>query len=744
MTTNRPTPQRGTVSELITKLLDKGYDSAAQPTLNAVARSTNSGLIQQRLAELEAEAQRLADAGERLMPDNPILRALLADLDDTLQRDSRLIDGAAEPVQTSGIDAAGNIQRQLALPGMTNQQLRAIGIRWNVPDPEAVNRLVQYSQSPNWAALMNSYSPDVLGVVNNQAIRGIALGFSPLHTTREIRRITENLPAHVANNQLRTLQLTSFRDGTSIHQTANRDITSQVIRIATRDERTCFLAGTMIATSEGLKPIESIQVGDKVLTDEGRFRRVAATMKRPYRGKVMVLRTNETVIQATANHPILIERGENRNWIPAEDCKIGDGVFISPENILNDCNHVRSHFTIERHIGNTNDNKSSSYKPLVLSLIGIRAFMPVDSVNFQRNIEASEIKINWITIYTSFLFKWFLKCLKAKPDIPFGFSLPCVASVTTWGTKFLMNATRTYSELLFAGQTRLNNSRATAFLRTMKFLISMHCKQLAAALTNSFPNINISARETANLIAIHISSPDSKFFIANGANLCDSSRFMPTFGATIARIPFGNFRRTQLEISTTDLASKSNSLPLILSSASIATISRIDLCRTKIECFTADDTTFFRHSTIISRAAIQMQCDVYNLEVEEDHTYIANGIVVHNCLSCIAQHGDVIWDSETDADSPVPRVNDHQSGRCTSVVRVKGRPPLPIQSGEDWFNSLSPERQAQQRSFVDSPGKFSAYSTGKVTLRDFIHPYTDPVFNDMVREASLTDALKPK
>lgn len=102
---------------------------------------------------------------------------------------------------------------------------------------------------------------------------------------------------------------------------------------------------------------------------------------------------------------------------------------------------------------------------------------------------------------------------------------------------------------------------------------------------------------------------------------------------------------------------------------------------------------------------------VYDLTVETDHSFFANGIAVHN---------------------------------CTSVIRVKGRPPLNIQSGEDWFNSLPPERQAQQRSFADSPGKFAAYSTGKVTLRDFVHPYSDPVFNEMIREASLTDALKPK
>lgn len=231
---------RGTVSDLVNRLLDRGYNQAAEPVLRAVASSTSTGLIKQRLGELDAEVARLVEAGERLTPDNPVLRAVLADLETTLNGDSTIISSASESVQSVGSNAAGVIQRQLALGGTTDAQLARLGVRWNTPDPQAVARLIGYARSDPWRATLSKYGPDILDIVQNQAIRGIALGWSPLRTAREIRRITENLPAHQANNLMRTLQLTSYRDATTLHQNANRAIAQQVVRIAARDARTCL------------------------------------------------------------------------------------------------------------------------------------------------------------------------------------------------------------------------------------------------------------------------------------------------------------------------------------------------------------------------------------------------------------------------------------------------------------------------------------------------------------------------
>ncbi len=257
--------RQGTIQDLINGLLDREYNDKVQPVLNAVARSVNSGLIKQRLSELDAEVARLIAEDKTLTADNPVLRALLADLDDTMKVNGRVVDGAAEAVQQTGMDAAARIQRQLALPGMTDQQLARIGIVWNKPDPEAVARLIQYAESDAWTKLISKYGTDIIDIVKNQAIRGIAEGWSPLRTAAAIRNAVENLPGYQANNLMRTLQLTSYRDATAANQNVNVAVISQVIRIAALDIRTCLscvaLHGTVIWDSErdGGSPVTRVE-----------------------------------------------------------------------------------------------------------------------------------------------------------------------------------------------------------------------------------------------------------------------------------------------------------------------------------------------------------------------------------------------------------------------------------------------------------------------------------------------------
>lgn len=125
-----------------------------------------------------------------------------------------------------------------------------------------------------------------------------------------------------------------------------------------------------------------------------------------------------------------------------------------------------------------------------------------------------------------------------------------------------------------------------------------------------------------------------------------------------------------------------------------------------------------------------IQCEVYNLEVEDDHTYVANGMLVHNCISCWSQHGSV---------HPVNEIlDDHHRGRCVPVPIVRGtRWADEFETGPARFEQLSADRQRR----IMGPGMHSAWRAGAVNWRDFSRSYQDNVFGEMLRAASLRELL---
>lgn len=68
----------------------------------------------------------------------------------------------------------------------------------------------------------------------------------------------------------------------------------------------CFVAGTPVITITGAKPIEEIKVGDLVQTDDGSFKPVTRTMSREYTGDMVELKIGGLPdrVRMTANHPV--------------------------------------------------------------------------------------------------------------------------------------------------------------------------------------------------------------------------------------------------------------------------------------------------------------------------------------------------------------------------------------------------------------------------------------------------------
>ncbi|MBU0532170.1 SufD family Fe-S cluster assembly protein [Candidatus Micrarchaeota archaeon] len=84
----------------------------------------------------------------------------------------------------------------------------------------------------------------------------------------------------------------------------------------------CFTKGTCILTNTNHKPIEKIEIGDKVLTHSGRYSEVYHTQVRDYSGnlyRIKVWGNAQNIIEVTEEHPFLCvkrtrKNERNRSW----------------------------------------------------------------------------------------------------------------------------------------------------------------------------------------------------------------------------------------------------------------------------------------------------------------------------------------------------------------------------------------------------------------------------------------------
>jgi hypothetical protein len=66
----------------------------------------------------------------------------------------------------------------------------------------------------------------------------------------------------------------------------------------------CFIAGTLVETINGPKPIEQIHMGEYVLTRAGNRRVLSAGMTNPAAQVMRVAFSNGSILIGTPNHPI--------------------------------------------------------------------------------------------------------------------------------------------------------------------------------------------------------------------------------------------------------------------------------------------------------------------------------------------------------------------------------------------------------------------------------------------------------
>ncbi len=102
----------------------------------------------------------------------------------------------------------------------------------------------------------------------------------------------------------------------------------------------CHLGGSMVRVRDGEKPIEEVEIGDEVLTHEGRFRRVRDTMPRRFEGPIFRITfagEGYRSLAVTPRHPFLVatrkRAGEHNTsfepeWKEAWELRKGDYLAV--------------------------------------------------------------------------------------------------------------------------------------------------------------------------------------------------------------------------------------------------------------------------------------------------------------------------------------------------------------------------------------------------------------------------------
>lgn len=98
----------------------------------------------------------------------------------------------------------------------------------------------------------------------------------------------------------------------------------------------CFVEGTLVLTHKGYKPIEEVKVGDLVLTHTNKFKRVSNVGKKPYNGNMCKIYGMGTdIIYCTEDHPFYVRRMFRKG----HDCTrcFHDPEWIKAKNLDKNC-----------------------------------------------------------------------------------------------------------------------------------------------------------------------------------------------------------------------------------------------------------------------------------------------------------------------------------------------------------------------------------------------------------------------
>ena len=388
----------------------------------------------------------------------------------------------------------------------------------------------------------------------------------------------------------------------------------------------CFPAGTQVRMSDGNeKSIEDVQVGDEVITHKGRSRKVTRLFKRKYTGEIFTVKARglDSELTMTSDHKLATMESnaswrwqpDNLEWTPADELTSESRVVIGWDKAEKDQTIDALQFFKEEDVEVENDTlriKGSRYNN------AINRYIPV-TVSFARLIGlylAEGGSFDGKTVFSmnnkeEHIIKEIISLVKGI----FGVDGVC----------YKRDNKPTVIQAVFS-----NVNLAKFF----KELIpgNVYSKRV--------PGVFFSSKNTVReAIILGWLTGDGYFAFKQkakeariqGVTVCQNlARDMTTLGLSVGMKISMSSRKARKQ--------SKKAYDVYFSGAKALTMNKQLEKTTRENCvrITDNDTNrceygYCRQLKYINRKNV-VNLDVYDFEVEKDHSFIANGIVCHNCV----------------------------------------------------------------------------------------------------------------
>lgn len=378
-------------------------------------------------------------------------------------------------------------------------------------------------------------------------------------------------------------------------------------------------SGTHILTRNGERHIEDITTSDEVMTHRGRWRKVYATMNKKYEKSVVLQLhlSSDRALFITHEHPILTTGG----WKVAGDLKCGDVLFQYGQNVEGGFDGVMPN--------------PDHYPPLfdepfvpwdVVQFLGSRIVsLPI---NLKDNVAFNEGKVGDIPAKSELMFE-----RDTAPGEDCGHLCFSVSEVD--GSIGNLGSRRLFGNAIHSHGVAIGHSLGMSSHNGVGLLPEAPCPMGFSALP----------------IGIVLPVGDANLLYA-GANGNSVALAPPAkCGFTDPDIPFDGtdgFSITPMSILDEGITDAEfsqvipHNLPPVACGAQIGWVP----------------------TTIMTIAEVDVKGNVWNLAVEEDETYIAGGVIVHNCRSILlpVTRLDVGWKDAYNAQKPLREDQVSQEG----------------------------------------------------------------------------------